>query len=113
MEQQDASFQYFLSEEEITWNHIPTRVPHHGGLWEVGVKSFKFYFKRVKKEKPESYEGNLKENKEISGQEVNATADALKVSNKVSTKSVKGKSVCLHIRGPANAITQKLEKPDG
>ncbi|GBO34178.1 hypothetical protein AVEN_160610-1 [Araneus ventricosus] len=47
MEQQDALFQNFLSEEEITWSHIPPRAPHHGGLWEVGVKSFKFYFKRV------------------------------------------------------------------
>ncbi|GBM76504.1 hypothetical protein AVEN_102761-1 [Araneus ventricosus] len=47
MEQQDALFQNFLSEEEITWSHIPPRAPHHGGLWEVGVKAFKFYFKRV------------------------------------------------------------------
>ncbi|GBN29577.1 hypothetical protein AVEN_119816-1 [Araneus ventricosus] len=47
MEQQDALFQNFLSEEEITWSHIPPRAPHYGGLWEVGVKSFKFYFKRV------------------------------------------------------------------
>ncbi|GBL67067.1 hypothetical protein AVEN_220554-1 [Araneus ventricosus] len=47
MEQQDTLFQNFLSEEEITWSHIPPRAPHHGGLWEVSVKSFKFYFKRV------------------------------------------------------------------
>ncbi|GBN08643.1 hypothetical protein AVEN_20921-1 [Araneus ventricosus] len=40
MEQQDALVQNFLSEEEITWSHIPPRVPHHGGLWEVSVKSF-------------------------------------------------------------------------
>ncbi|GBL78500.1 hypothetical protein AVEN_42982-1 [Araneus ventricosus] len=46
-EQQDALFQNFLSEEEITWSHIPPRAPHHGGLWEASVKSFKFYFKRV------------------------------------------------------------------
>ncbi|GBM52387.1 hypothetical protein AVEN_160108-1 [Araneus ventricosus] len=45
LEQQDASFQNFLSEEEITWSHIPPRAPHHGGLWEVSIKSFKFYFK--------------------------------------------------------------------
>ncbi|GBO37523.1 hypothetical protein AVEN_259042-1 [Araneus ventricosus] len=47
MEQQDALFQNFLSEEEITWSHIPPKAPHHGGLWEASVKSFKFYFKRV------------------------------------------------------------------
>ncbi|GBM39815.1 hypothetical protein AVEN_45779-1 [Araneus ventricosus] len=47
MEQQDDLFQNFLSEEEITWIHTPPRAPHHGCLWEVGVKSFKFYFKRV------------------------------------------------------------------
>ncbi|GBN84452.1 hypothetical protein AVEN_34471-1 [Araneus ventricosus] len=47
MVQQDALFENFLSEEEITWSPIPLRIPHHGGLWEVNVKSFKFYFKRI------------------------------------------------------------------
>ncbi|GBO23490.1 hypothetical protein AVEN_146283-1 [Araneus ventricosus] len=47
IEQQGALFQNFLSEEEITWSHITPRAPHHGGLWEGSVKSFKFYFKRV------------------------------------------------------------------
>ncbi|GBM57806.1 Far upstream element-binding protein 1, partial [Araneus ventricosus] len=37
----------------------------------------------------------------------------MEVSIKFWTKSVNGKSVCLHVRGHANAITQKLEKPDG
>ncbi|GBN05693.1 hypothetical protein AVEN_107849-1 [Araneus ventricosus] len=47
MEQEDTLFQNFLSEEEITWSYILPRAPHHGGLCEVSVKSFKFYFKRV------------------------------------------------------------------
>ncbi|GBN11921.1 hypothetical protein AVEN_98211-1 [Araneus ventricosus] len=59
MEQQDALFQNFLSEEEITWSHIPPRAPHHGGLWEVGVKSFKFYFQRVVSNTCLTYEGFL------------------------------------------------------
>ncbi|GBN80711.1 hypothetical protein AVEN_264966-1, partial [Araneus ventricosus] len=37
----------------------------------------------------------------------------LEVSIKFWAKSVNGKSVCLYVRGHANAITQKLEKPDG
>ncbi|GBO19133.1 Angiogenic factor with G patch and FHA domains 1 [Araneus ventricosus] len=37
----------------------------------------------------------------------------LKVSINFWTKSVNGKSVCLYVQGHANAITQKLEKPDG
>ncbi|GBN02031.1 Fatty acid synthase [Araneus ventricosus] len=37
----------------------------------------------------------------------------LKVFINFWTKSVNGKSVCLYVRGHANAITQKLEKPDG
>ncbi|GBO13466.1 hypothetical protein AVEN_98672-1 [Araneus ventricosus] len=38
---------FMARREEITRSHIPPRAPHHRGLWEVGVKSFKFYFKRV------------------------------------------------------------------
>ncbi|GBO11730.1 Peptidoglycan recognition protein 4 [Araneus ventricosus] len=37
----------------------------------------------------------------------------IKVSIKFWTKSVNGKSVCLYVRGHANAIPQKLEKRDG
>lgn len=29
------------------WSFIPIRSPHHGGLWEAAVKSFKFHLKRV------------------------------------------------------------------
>ncbi|GFT39874.1 integrase catalytic domain-containing protein [Trichonephila clavipes] len=38
---------YFLSQQEIEWHTIPPLSPHVGGLWEAGVKSVKFYLKRV------------------------------------------------------------------
>ncbi|XP_058444035.1 uncharacterized protein LOC131425835 [Malaya genurostris] len=31
----------------ITFRFIPARSPHFGGLWEAGVKSFKFHFRRI------------------------------------------------------------------
>ncbi|GFW36442.1 uncharacterized protein TNCV_1344031 [Trichonephila clavipes] len=36
-----------LSSEGISWNFMPPRAPNFGGLWEPGVKSFKFYLKRA------------------------------------------------------------------
>ncbi|GFT87924.1 uncharacterized protein TNCV_800171 [Trichonephila clavipes] len=37
----------YLSSEGISWNFMPPRAPNFGGLWEAGVKSFKFYLKRA------------------------------------------------------------------
>ncbi|GFT26886.1 integrase catalytic domain-containing protein [Trichonephila clavipes] len=36
----------FLVDENINWKFLPPRAPNFGGLWEAGVKSFKFHFKR-------------------------------------------------------------------
>ncbi|GFU78845.1 integrase catalytic domain-containing protein [Trichonephila clavipes] len=37
----------YLSSEGISWNFMSPRAPNFGGLWEAGVKSFKFYLKRA------------------------------------------------------------------
>ncbi|XP_058816162.1 uncharacterized protein LOC131679450 [Topomyia yanbarensis] len=31
----------------ITFRFIPARSPHFGGLWEAGIKSFKYHFRRI------------------------------------------------------------------
>lgn len=36
-----------LENEGIAWSFIPPHSPHFGGLWEAGVKSTKFHFKRI------------------------------------------------------------------
>ncbi|XP_071042700.1 uncharacterized protein [Parasteatoda tepidariorum] len=41
----DEKLASYLASEGIVWNFIPPRAPNFGGLWEAGVKSFKFYLK--------------------------------------------------------------------
>ncbi|GFX07513.1 integrase catalytic domain-containing protein [Trichonephila clavipes] len=42
----DPELAGFLVDENINWKFLPPRAPNFGGLWEAGVKSFKFPFKR-------------------------------------------------------------------
>lgn len=34
-------------DQEINWHFNPASSPHMGGLWEAGVKSFKYHFRRI------------------------------------------------------------------
>jgi len=43
----DSALANFLSSESIDWHFIPPKSLNFGGHWEAGVKSFKFYLKRV------------------------------------------------------------------
>lgn len=44
---QDESLVNFSIEEKIEWKFIPPRAPNFGGLWEAGIKSLKYYMKRM------------------------------------------------------------------
>ncbi|XP_060536764.1 uncharacterized protein LOC132708412 [Cylas formicarius] len=46
---------YFL-ENRITWHFIPARSPHHGGIWESAIKSFKNHLQKVMGETKLNYE---------------------------------------------------------
>ncbi|GFT26577.1 integrase catalytic domain-containing protein [Trichonephila clavipes] len=43
----DEALESYMASEGIDWKFLPPRAPNFGGLWEAGVKSFKFYLKRV------------------------------------------------------------------
>ncbi|GFV38254.1 integrase catalytic domain-containing protein [Trichonephila clavipes] len=42
----DPELAGFLVDENINWKFLPPRAANFGGLWEAGVKSFEFPFKR-------------------------------------------------------------------
>lgn len=41
------SWNNFCLEQGIKFHFIPARSPHFGGLWEAGIKSFKYHFRRI------------------------------------------------------------------
>lgn len=46
-EQHNTLVTEFLSLEGISWQFIPAKAPHFGGLWEAGIKSTKTQLRRV------------------------------------------------------------------
>lgn len=44
---QDPELQAHMENLEISWKFIPPSAPHHGGIWEAGVKSTKHHLRRV------------------------------------------------------------------
>ncbi|UYV63476.1 hypothetical protein LAZ67_2004175 [Cordylochernes scorpioides] len=44
-----STIQKFISNERINWHFIPSSAPNFGGIWEAGIKSFKFHFLRCLK----------------------------------------------------------------
>lgn len=43
----NTNFQNKTATDNVSWHFIPPAAPHFGGLWEAGVKSFKFHLRRV------------------------------------------------------------------
>lgn len=43
----DLELQNHFASDEIFWRFISLAAPRFGGLWEAGVKSVKFYLKRI------------------------------------------------------------------
>lgn len=41
----DKALTNYLASESINWEFIPLRSSKFGGLWEAGVKSFKYHLK--------------------------------------------------------------------
>ena len=46
-EDTDSAVHQHLLKNRITWDNIPERAPHFGGLWESAVKTMKYHLKRV------------------------------------------------------------------
>ncbi|XP_076549204.1 uncharacterized protein LOC143306713 [Osmia lignaria lignaria] len=46
-DEHNTAIQKFLAEQKVTWNFIPPRSPHFGGLWEAAVRSFKHHLVRT------------------------------------------------------------------
>lgn len=63
----DAFLANYLNSELISWKFIPPRAPHFSGLWESGIKSFKFYLKQVMKGSNFTYEEFLTVTNQIEG----------------------------------------------
>ncbi|XP_055685665.1 uncharacterized protein LOC129791530 [Lutzomyia longipalpis] len=56
-EQHQQAIQMVAGELGIEWNFLPPRSPHHGGLHEAAVKSFKHHFVRVVGDRALTFEG--------------------------------------------------------
>lgn len=44
---EDPTLQNYFARQGTTWHFNPPASPHHGGLWEAGVKSIKYHLKRL------------------------------------------------------------------
>ncbi|UYV73041.1 hypothetical protein LAZ67_10001650 [Cordylochernes scorpioides] len=51
-----STIQKFISNERINWHFIPPSAPNFGGIWEAGIKSFKFHLLRCLKSQILTYE---------------------------------------------------------
>ena len=56
VQDRDENLDRYTSSENITWKFLPPKSPNFGGLWEAGVKSFKYHLKRVVGEAKLNYE---------------------------------------------------------
>lgn len=45
----DPAVSDYLAKHKVSWQFIPPNSPHHGGLWERAVQSFKHHFRKLAK----------------------------------------------------------------